>query len=110
MYLAATLVLVAILAACNKHESNSDLAEQNLELRAKNLGFSDVEAYKVHVAQQCEAGIHNNCDPYTDGTHHACAYNEHSGTKHDGSHHNGTSHGSHDGNGHSHGSHGNGHN
>lgn len=105
-YSLAALILTVTLVSCSNddHDFNSD--EQNMELRAAALGFSDVDSYKASVSQQCTAGDHENCDILNNGTHQACAYKEHSGTKHDGSHHNGSNHGTHDENGHSHGSHG----
>lgn len=109
IYLFAVVALTVGFVSCsNDDEPDFDNAEPNLELRAASLGFSDVDTYKTCVAEQCILGNHKNCDILTDGTHQACAYQEHCGTKHDGSHHNGSDHGIHDADGHSHGSHGNG--
>lgn len=111
-----TICLLAIVMttigffSCNDEKNNdSNYDEQNLELRASILGFEDVESYKTCVAEQCLAGNHENCDIFSDGTHRACAFHEHSGTRRDGSHHDGTSHGTHNEHGHSHGSHEGGH-
>jgi hypothetical protein len=110
IYLFAVVVMATGLVACNNDDDHdfSSNAEQNLELRAKTLGFSDAEAYKTSVTEQCAAGNHANCDILSNGTHQACAYNDHSGTNHDGTYHNGSDHGTHDANGHSHNSQGNG--
>lgn len=108
-YSVAICALVMAFVSCdNDDDHNYGNAEQNLELRAATLGYSDVETYKASVAEQCAAGNHENCDILTDGTHQVCTYNDHSGTNHDGTHHNGSDHGTHDANGHSHNSHGNG--
>ena len=104
-YLLSVLAITIAFVSCSKNDDNN--AIPNLEARAAALGFSDVNAYKAFVSEQCEAGIHENCDVLNNGTHQACAYSEHAGTKHDGTHHNGTEHGTHDKNGHSHSSHGN---
>ena len=110
-YSLAILAFVVALASCSKDdEHNLGNTEQNLELRASSLGFSDANAYKASVAEQHAAGNHENCDILNNGTHQTCGYAEHSGTKHDGTHHNGTDHGTHDANGHSHSSHGQNHN
>lgn len=104
-YLATALAAVGF-TSCNKDDNHDFYNDkQNLELRAASLGYSDVNAYKTSVAEQCAAGNHENCDVLNDGTHQACAYQDHSGKKHDGSNHNGSDHGSHDANGHSHGNH-----
>lgn len=107
-YLVAVVAITVAFASCSKDDDH-DLsnATQNVELRASTLGFSDANAYKASVAEQCAAGNHENCDIQNDGTHKVCAYSEHAGTNHDGTHHNGTDHGTHDANGHSHNSHGN---
>ncbi len=107
-YSLTVLAITVAFASCSKdddHDFND--ASQNMELRASTLGFSDANAYKASVAEQCAAGNHENCDILNDGTHQACAYSEHAGANHDGTHHNGTDHGTHDANGHSHNSHGN---
>ncbi|NDV59741.1 hypothetical protein [Bacteroides sp. 519] len=107
IYLFAVVAMATGFTSCsNDHDNNN--TEPNLELRAAMLGYTDVDAYKRSVAEQCAAGNHENCDIQNDGTHQVCAYEDHSGTKHDGSHHNGSDHGTHDENGHSHNSHGNG--
>ena len=98
--LSASAIMVAFVS-CNK-ENDHNFAIPNLETRAAALGFSDVNAYKAHVAEQCEAGIHKNCDVLDNGTHQPCAYHEHVGSKHDGTHHNGKDHETCNKNGHSH--------
>lgn len=104
-YLVIAIAAVGF-TSCSKDDNHDfDNDQQNLELRAASLGYSDVNAYKTSVAEQCAAGNHENCDALNDGTHQACAYQDHSGTKHDGSQHNGSDHGTHDANGHSHGNH-----
>lgn len=109
-YSLAVLALAVAFVSCSSDDDHTFIsAEESMELRAEALGFSDVNEYKTSVTEQCKAGNHENCDILNDGTHQACAYKEHSGTKHDGTHHNGTDHGSHDSNGHSHGSHDNEH-
>lgn len=108
IYSLAILAISVAFASCsNDDDHNLDNATQSLELRASALGFSDTNAYKSSVAEQCAAGNHENCDILNDGTHKACAYSEHAGTNHDGTHHERTNHGTHDANGHSHDSHGN---
>ena len=102
----SVIAIVISLVSCDKGD-DQNFASQNLETRAATLGFSDVNTYNAYVAEQCRAGIHENCDVLNNGTHQACAYSEHVGTKHDGTHHNGTEHGTHDKNGHLHSSHGN---
>ena len=106
IYLLSVLAITVALASCDK-EDNEKFATPNLETRATALGFSDVDAYKAFVDEQCAEANHENCDVWDDGTHHTCAYSEHIGTNHDGTRHNGTAHGTHDTNGHSHNSHGN---
>lgn len=101
--LLSAMIIIVSVASCSKSDNNK--VEQNLELRAKSLGYPDVVTYKSNVTQQCVAGNHENCDIYDDQTHRACAYQEHSGTNHDGTHHNGTAHGTHNAGGHSHDSH-----
>ena len=98
-YSLTVLAITVAFASCSKdddHDFND--ASQNMELRASTLGFSDANAYKASVAEQCAAGNHENCDILNDGTHQACAYSEHAGANHDGTHHNGTDHGTHDAN------------
>lgn len=104
VWLLAVVVMTMGFVSCNNDDENP-IAEKNLELRAETLGFPDVESYKTCVAEQCRSGNHENCDICEDGTHEACAYHEHLGTKHDGSHHNGTDHCKHHSGGHSHHSH-----
>ncbi len=106
IYLFAVIAMVFV--SCNKDDHNFNNTEQNLELRAKTLGYSDINSYQDSVAIQCASGIHENCDIQTDGTHNVCGYVNHSGTRHDGSHHNGSNHGTNNSNGHSHNSHGSG--
>lgn len=106
LFCALAVVLFAVaFMSCNKddHDDFGTSAEQNIETRAKDLGFNNVDDYKASVAIQCTAGNHENCDVYNDGTHEVCAYSDHSGKNHDGTHHNGTDHGTHNKNGHSHG-------
>jgi hypothetical protein len=51
-----------VFASCNMEGGqNFDSAEENPELRAATLGFSDADAYRAHVAAQCTAGNHENC-------------------------------------------------
>lgn len=107
-YPLAVTILTISLASCSKDNHKSyDQAVQSIDLRASQLGYSDVAAYELSVAQQCAEGNHQNCDIMTNQTHQACAYNEHAGVNYDGTVHNGTDHGTHDTNGHSHSSHGN---
>lgn len=108
IYSLVVLVFAIGLISCGSDDNDSDNDSKNLELRSTILGFSDVEAYKMSVAEQCVAGNHQNCDISNDGTHQVCAYPAHSGIKHNGSHHSGSNHGIHDENGHSHSSHGKG--
>jgi hypothetical protein len=97
IYFFAVVVLAIGFVSCNNDDDHDfSSAEQNMELRAATLGFSDAEAYKTSVAEQCAAGNHENCDILNDGTHQPCIYSEHAGTRHDGTHHNGTGHGTHD--------------
>lgn len=104
IYLFAVVALTAGFVSCNNDDDdNFSNAEQDLELRASTLGYSDAASYQENVTEQCELGNHENCDIQTDGTHQVCKYPEHSGTKHDGTHQNGSDHGTHNGNGHSHG-------
>lgn len=104
-YLFAVVLLVITLTACNgdNHDDFGTSAKQDIETRAADLGFDDVDAYKASVYKECAAGNHENCDIYNDGTHQVCVYSNHSGKNHNGTFHNGTEHGTHDKNGHSHG-------
>lgn len=103
-YLLTLVLSTVIFASCSNddHDDFGTSAKQDIEARAAALGFDDVTAYQASVAEQCAAGNHENCDIYSNGTHEACAYSDHSGQNHDGTHHNGTDHGIHDQNGHSH--------
>jgi hypothetical protein len=105
LFYALAVVCTLSFVACDNDDHNDfgTSVQQDIEARAKALGFEDAAAYKASVAEQCAAGNHENCDIYNDGTHQACAYSDHSGKKHDGTHHKGSNHGSHDKNGHSHG-------
>lgn len=106
-YIFQILAVAVAFTSCDKDNDHvDDNAVMDMELRAEALGFTNVEAYRTSVAEQCAAGDHENCDIFTNGTHKACAYSGHAGRNHNGTHHNGTDHGSHDANGHSHGSHG----
>lgn len=101
--LAIVFCTVSFIACSNDdHDDFGAGSTQDIETRAKALGFEDVTAYEASVAEQCAAGNHENCDIYNDNTHQACAYSDHSGKNHDGTHHNGTDHGTNDANGHSH--------
>lgn len=89
-YSLTVLAFVAIFASCTKNDDhNFDNANKSLELRAASLGFENVEDYKASVARECAAGNHENCDILNNGTHQACGYADHSGTKHDGTVHHG---------------------
>lgn len=102
----AALVGMVFVTACdNDHDSNDHIGSQtapNIEARALELGFEDVESYEAYVNEQCLLGCHENCDFYPDGKHEPCGYPDHSGMKHDGKKHNGTDHGQHDGKGNHH--------
>ncbi len=108
IYLFAVVVLAVGFVSCNDDDHDYKTDDQNIELRAKTLGYTDAVTYKQSVATQCEAGNHENCDIQNDGSHNVCAYAEHSGMKHDGTDHKGNAHGTHDKKGHSHNSHGKG--
>lgn len=101
-YLFATFALVLMSVSCSNDDHDNPTIKSNIEERAAALGFDDVASYKTSVAEECANGNHENCDTFSNGTHEACAYKDHSGTNHDGTHHNGSDHGSHDANGHSH--------
>ena len=96
-YSLTVLALMFVFASCGKNNrQNFDNAEENLELRAATLGFSDTGAYKAHVAAQCATGNHENCC-ILNGKHQACTYPHHLGTNCDGTHRHGAAHGNHDG-------------
>lgn len=84
-----------LLFSCEKddHDDKVYTEIKSIENRAEALGYESVAAYQDSVAAQHNAGNHVNCDSLADGTHQACAYENHSGASHDGKNHNGTGHG-----------------
>ena len=93
-YCLAALALAVTCVSCIQDEDNNLTPnDQNLELRASTLGYTDGNTYKNRVLNQCADGNHENCDILADGTHRVCTNVQHTGIKHDGTHHNGTGHG-----------------
>ena len=84
-----------VITGCSKEialvdsEANSEI--ENIQLRAANLGFTDVNAYQTNVTQQCAAGNHENCC-VINGTHQVCPYPDHLGVNCNGTHCNGKNH------------------
>jgi len=70
-------------------EANNEI--ENIQLRAANLGFTDVNAYQTNVARQCAAGNHKNCC-VINGMHQVCPYPDHLGVNCNGTNCSGKNH------------------
>jgi hypothetical protein len=83
-----------VCTACSVEDVSTNLPteEQNIELRAATLGYSDAATYAADVAQQCASGNHENCELSVDGSHRVCTYADHAGTAHNGTPHSGSVH------------------